>query len=122
MDLADGLKRQLVDAVHTDLGTNPGVEGLRRLVGPEHVRRLPAGLSSYAQAQWVVRIALAEATPQTFVEVVGQADLAEELHELQALVKQLAAEPEMWSAPVVVGLWMPKPWPFIDRTSVLPFD
>jgi hypothetical protein len=119
MDLSDDLKRQLEDAVFNNLGAMPTAQGLRLLVGPKPVRELPPGLSPYGHAQWVVRVSLSQATPEIFIEVVKLTDLAGELRELQAIVAQLAAHPDTWAAPVVAGLWVPKRWPFIDRTSVV---
>ena len=119
MDLTDELRRQLEDAIYDHLGAIPTTQGLRGLVGPEEVRRLPAGLNPYQHAQWVLRVALAQPTPATFIDVVRKADLPGALGALQTLATKLEAEPGIWSAPVVAGLWMPKPWPFIDRTSVV---
>jgi hypothetical protein len=119
MDLSDDLRRQLEDSVFNYLGPMPTVLGLRVLVGPEAVRDLPSGLSPYQHAQWVVRVALGHPDPDVFIGVVRNSDAAGQLLELQAIAAQLEADPGAWSAPVVAGLWVPKRWPFINRTNVV---
>jgi hypothetical protein len=119
MDLADNLKRQLEAAVLSNLGSPASLDVQGSLVGPESLRQVPGGLNPYGHAQWVVRYALNQATPEIFVGLVRNVDIPGRLRELHAIVDQLEADPDIWSAPVVAGLWVPKRWPFIDRTSVV---
>jgi hypothetical protein len=119
MDLADDLKRQLEAAVLSNLGSPVNLDVQRDLVGPESLRQLPGGLSPYGHARWVVRYSLNQATPEIFVGLVRNADLGGRLRDLHAIVDQVQADPGIWSVPVVAGLWVPKRWPFIDRTSVV---
>lgn len=118
MDLTEPLKRQLVDSVHTLIGSSADPDTIRILIGAGALVQMPSGLNGHRSARWVVRHSLTRTTPDVFVRVVEEADKGEALGELQELVARLKQDPSTWSASVGDGLWVPTGWPFIDRASL----
>jgi hypothetical protein len=115
MNLAEDLRRQLEAFVQRRIGVNPEIDVLRLMVGSEALQRVPAGLSSFQLAQWVVGYSLTRGNPTVFLQVVAIGDPAKQLLDLDPLVQELKADSSKWVSGVGDGLWVPDGWPFIDR-------
>jgi hypothetical protein len=108
-------RNQLTQVVHEFIGGGPDVASMRVLVGAAGVAEISA-VNAYGYASRIVEYALARPSPDTFIEILRQADAGGTIVELQAVVRQLADDPRTWMAHASDNvLFLAANSPFIDR-------
>ena len=115
--LSEEQRRQLTDRVWDEMGVPISPAVLRRLLGAELARDIPIA-SPYSAADWVVKTALAQPTPDTLLQLVREADPAGRRPEVHALAARLKADPSLWVVRRGDPLWLLDRRPFVDRTEL----
>ncbi len=89
-------RRTLIDAVARNLPSNPSIAAVEPFVGPVVARQIPTG-TVLQVARWIIRQALAQATPEMFIGIVFTTDAGQaRMGPLVDLAQALQDDPSSW--------------------------